>query len=183
MFNRPRLATLAFGLALSGLLAGCGDKTADSAYQSVPTPAANERGGSSIFAKGGIPLFDSDSDTNDPAPPALGVGVNAFLWRAALDTVSFMPIASADPFGGVIITEWYAPPETPTERFKINIFIMDRQLRADAIRSAVFRQTQTGDGRWVDATVEKKTAGDFENAILTRARQLRVTAANAAAQQ
>jgi hypothetical protein len=85
-----------------------------------------------------------------------------------------MPIASADPFGGVILTDWYAPPETPTERFKINIFILDRNLRADGIRTAVFRQTQTSDGRWVDAAVDKKTSGDFENAILTRARQLRV---------
>jgi len=109
--------------------------------------------------------------------------LSLILLAFAGGAVSFMPIASADPFGGVIITDWYAPPETPTERFKINIFIMDRQLRADAIRSAVFRQTQTSDGRWVDATVEKKTAGDFENAILTRARQLRVTSANAAAQK
>jgi len=176
MLNRPRLAPFVLGLALSGLLAGCdSDKPADNAYQSVPTPAPSDRGGSSIFGNGGIPLLDSES--GEPAPAALGVGVNAFLWRASLDTVSFMPIASADPFGGVIITDWFAPPETPSERFKINIFILDRQLRADGIRAAVFRQTQTSDGRWVDAIVEKKTAGDFENAILTRARQLRVASA------
>jgi hypothetical protein len=182
MFTRQRLAPFVLGLVLSGLLAGCdSDKPADNAYQSVPTPAPADRGGSSIFGLGGIPLLDSQS-SGEPAPAALGVGVNAFLWRASLDTVSFMPIASADPFGGVIITDWFAPPETPTERFKINIFILDRQLRADGIRAAVFRQTQTSDGRWVDAPVEKKTAGDFENAILTRARQLRVTAAGTTAQ-
>ncbi|MGB8840663.1 MAG: DUF3576 domain-containing protein [Aliidongia sp.] len=181
MFKRQRLVPFVLGLALSGLLAGCdSDKSADNAYQSVPTPAPADRGGSSIFGNGGIPLLDNES--GEPAPAALGVGVNAFLWRASLDTVSFMPIASADPFGGVIITDWFAPPETPTERFKINIFILDRQLRADGIRAAVFRQTQTSDGRWVDAAVEKKTAGDFENAILTRARQLRVTAVGATAQ-
>jgi|HubBroStandDraft_1064217.scaffolds.fasta_scaffold00026_73 hypothetical protein len=181
MSNRPILAPLVLGLALSGLLAACGsDKSADNAYQAVPTPAPSERGGGSIFGSGGIPLLDSE--VGQPVPPQLGVGVNAFLWRASLDTVSFMPIASADPFGGVIITDWFAPPETPAERFKINIFILDRQLRADGIRAAVFRQTQTSDGRWVDAPVEKKTAGDFENAILTRARQLRVTSASTTAQ-
>jgi len=180
MSYRTHIATLVLGLALSGLLAACGDdKPDESTYQTVPTPPAAERSsGNSIFGKGGIPLIDSDS--SEPAPAALGVGVNAFLWRASLDTVSFMPIASADPFGGVILTDWYAPPETPAERFKINIFILDRQLRADGIRTAVFRQTQTGDGRWVDAVVDKKTAGDFENAILTRARQLRVASVNTA---
>ena len=187
MSHRTRLAPLVLGLALTGLLAACGDdKPDESAYQTVPTPPASEKGGSgggggnSIFSKGGIPLIDSGGDSAQPGGVALGVGVNAFLWRASLDTVSFMPIASADPFGGVILTDWYAPPETPTERFKINIFILDRQLRADGIRTAVFRQTQTSDGRWVDAQVDKKTAGDFENAILTRARQLRVATADTA---
>jgi len=185
MSNRTRLATLVLGLALTGLVAACGDdKPDENVYQTVPNPPATERGAagggnSSIFSKGGIPLIGSDSDSPQPGGVALGVGVNAYLWRASLDTVSFMPIASADPFGGVILTDWYAPPETPTERFKINIFILDRQLRADGIRTAVFRQTQTSDGRWVDAAVDKKTAGDFENAILTRARELRVATADA----
>jgi len=180
MSNRMRFVPLAFGLAV--LLAGCGDDSSnESTYQTVPTPSANQH--SSIFGSGGLSLFGTDTTSTpsgDSAPAALGVGVNAYLWRASLDTVSFMPIASADPFGGVIITDWYAPPETPTERFKINIFILDRQLRADGIRAAVFRQTQTSDGRWIDAPVEKKTAGDFENAILTRARQLRVNSVNTA---
>jgi hypothetical protein len=181
MSNRKRFVPLAFGFALTALLVACGDdKPDENAYQTVPNPPASDKKGAgpapgeSIFGKGGIPLIDSGSDSAQPGGVALGVGVNAFLWRASLDTVSFMPIASADPFGGVILTDWYAPPETPTERFKINIFILDRQLRADGIRTAVFRQTQTSDGRWVDAAVDKKTSGDFENAILTRARQLRV---------
>ena len=86
-----------------------------------------------------------------------------------------MPLSSADPFGGVIITDWYSPPETPSERFKVNIFILDRQLRADGIRVALFRQQRT-DNNWLDAKVEKKTATNLENQILVRARQLRVDA-------
>lgn len=103
-----------------------------------------------------------------------GIGVNSFLWRASLDSISFMPVASADAFGGVIITDWYALPEAPNERFKVNIYILGRQLRADGVKAAVFRQRRDPGGNWVDATVESKTTVELENVILTRARQLRV---------
>jgi hypothetical protein len=104
-----------------------------------------------------------------------GIGVNSYLWRASLDTISFMPLSSADPFGGVIITDWYSPPETPNERFKMNVYILGRQLRADGVRVAIFRQAK-GRNDWADATVKKETAFNMENQILIRARQLRVAA-------
>ena len=85
-----------------------------------------------------------------------------------------MPLASADAFGGVIITEWYSPPETKDERFKINAFILGRALRADGIKVAVFRQTKNEAGEWIDAKVTAGTVADLENAILTRARELRI---------
>jgi hypothetical protein len=106
-----------------------------------------------------------------------GVGVNSYLWRATLDTVSFMPLASADPFGGVIITDWYSPSDQPNERFKVNIFILGRELRADGVRASVFRQKRDGSGNWVDAQVDQATGTDLENAILTRARQMRLSTA------
>ncbi len=109
---------------------------------------------------------------------APGVGVNSYLWRATLDTVSFMPLASADPFGGVIITDWYSPAETPGERFKVNVFILGRELRADGVRCTVFRQKRDGGGQWADAPVEQQTGIDIENAILTRARQMRLSTAS-----
>src|SRR5690606_25436749 len=96
------------------------------------------------------------------------------LWRASLDTLSFMPLASADPFGGVIITDWYSPPETPEERFKATIYILDRQLRADGVKVAAVRQTRTGADSWADVQVSPETATDLENAILIRARQMRM---------
>jgi len=105
-----------------------------------------------------------------------GIGVNSFLWRATLDTVLFMPLNSADPFGGVIITDWYTPPEAPSERFKMNIYILGRQLRADGLRVAVFRQAQSSNGNWINASVKSETSISLENQILTRARQLRVAA-------
>jgi hypothetical protein len=90
--------------------------------------------------------------------------------------MSFMPLASADPFGGVIITDWYSPPETPDERFKATVYILERQLRANGVRVAVFRQSRNGANDWRDVATNQETAVALENAILTRARQLRVSA-------
>lgn len=104
----------------------------------------------------------------------VGIGVNAFLWRASLDTVSFMPITTADAFGGTIITDWYQLPETPSERYKVNVFILDRTLRADGVKVSLFKQVRDGSGSWVDVRVDPKMVVDLENSILTRARQLRV---------
>ncbi|MBN8905813.1 MAG: DUF3576 domain-containing protein [Rhodospirillales bacterium] len=109
--------------------------------------------------------------------PGGGVGVNAYLWRAALDTLSFMPLSSADPFGGVIITDWYVAPSLPDERLKVTIYIMDRNLRADGLKVVVFRQTRNG-ANWGDATPNPDTAHKLEDAILTRARELRLATMN-----
>lgn len=106
------------------------------------------------------------------------VQVNGFLWRAALDTVSFMPLSSADPYGGVIITDWYSPPETPAERFKVNVLVRGEGLRSDGIKVTVFRQGRQPDGLWVDTEVDNNTQIDMENIILSQARQLRNEAQN-----
>lgn len=137
--------------------------------------AREARGSGSIFGKDGLILFGKKKEDAGASP---GVAVNSFLWRASLDTLSFMPLSSADPFGGVIITDWYTPPETPDRRFKANIYILDRDLRADGLRVTLFQQRREANGSWVDATVEEKTASDLEDAILTRARQLRVEQAS-----
>lgn len=125
-----------------------------------------------IFGDGG--LFGS-SKTAPGADTGAGggIGVNSYLWRATLDTVSFLPVSSADPFGGVVITDWYAPPETPDERFKLNVYVLGRALRADGIQVSVFRQVMDPAGAWRDAQVEADAARKLEDAILTRARQLR----------
>lgn len=100
--------------------------------------------------------------------------VNRYLWSASLETLNFLPIFSADPIAGLIITEWYINPEAPTERLKTNVYILDSALRADALRVSVFRQERGEGGDWIDATVNPATAREIENAILTRARQLRL---------
>jgi hypothetical protein len=107
-----------------------------------------------------------------------GIGVNAYLWRAALETIAFLPLTQADPFGGVIITDWHSPPETPNERFKLNVYILDTVLRADGLKVVVFRQTG-GENGWQDASVDPQTATKIEDNILTRARELRIAGLDA----
>ncbi len=105
------------------------------------------------------------------------IGVNSLLWRATLDTISFMPLTLTDSSGGVILTDWYADPKTPGERFKMQVYILDTRLRADGIKVNVFKQVQGPTG-WTDAAVDEDTAPQIENAILTRARELRLSTLN-----
>lgn len=100
------------------------------------------------------------------------IGVNAYLWRAALDTVSFAPIMQTDSNGGVIVTDWYVNPNLQTERTKLTVAILDQDLRADALRVSAQRQVNRN-GQWVDSPVEASTVQKIEDIILTRARDLR----------
>lgn len=100
------------------------------------------------------------------------IGVNSYLWRAALETVSFAPLLQADSAGGVIVTDWYANPSNPNERIKVTVTILDTDLRADALRVAASRQVTQGGG-WVDAPVQAATVQKLEDIILTKARELR----------
>ncbi len=102
------------------------------------------------------------------------IGVNSYLWRAAIDTLSFAPLLQADSSGGVIVTDWYASPQNPGERIKLTVSILDQDLRADALRVAASRQINQG-GTWIDAPVAAATVQKLEDIILTRARDLRRT--------
>ncbi|MGV8930231.1 MAG: DUF3576 domain-containing protein [Brevundimonas sp.] len=120
----------------------------------------------------------------------MGIGVNAYLWRASLDTLSFLPLDNADPWGGVINYDWYINPQTPNERFKATVFILDRRLRADALNVSITKQVlrpgctpdpaqpeaEVGSADcWTGAPVAAQTETDLENAILTKARQLNLS--------
>ena len=117
-------------------------------------------------------LVSSRAEKNRDSGNGTGVAVNAFLWRASLDTINFIPLVSADPFGGVIITDWYTPAGSNGERFKATAYILGRQLRSDGIKVAIFRQVLEN-GQWVDAPVSPTTSGEIEDKVLARARQLR----------
>jgi hypothetical protein len=145
-------------------LAGCSMFRSDDSGQSRADDNAGRGGGVTIFGGGG----GNNRGGED------GIGVNSYLWRASLDTLNFMPLQSADPFGGVIITDWYSASTTPNERFKATVYILDTRLRADALNVSIFRQTNTG-GQWTDASVDPDTEIQIENAILQRARELRLS--------
>jgi hypothetical protein len=141
-------------------------------YTSSNASRSNEIG--SLFGEGGLSLGGSRG-----AGGGAGIGVNALLWQATLDTIAFMPLVQADPFGGVILTDWYSTDTAPSERLKLNIFILGQELRADAVRVSMFRQRRTGADSWEDVAVQPQSPVGVENAILTRARLLRRERANA----
>jgi hypothetical protein len=165
-------------LAATGL-AGCGSdlQVREVGREEYNTDSKREqllRATSNTGSSGGLTLFGGGTEKGQESGGGGGggLGVNAFLWRATLDTLSFMPLASADPFGGVIITDWHAPGGVSNERFKATAYVLGRQLRSDGVRISLFRQVR-GAGGWVDAPVSAATAAELEDKVLTRARELR----------
>ena len=167
-------------LTLAAGVAACSDIQSEGDFPNLSRRRGETTGfepRDSVFGEGGLSFGVGGDDKPAPGGGGVdgggGIGVNGFLWRATLDTVSFMPVNSADPFGGVIITDWYSPPESPNERFKLNVYILGRALRADGVRVAVFRQVDDGTGSWRDAPLPEDTSTQIEDAILTKARRLR----------
>lgn len=161
-------------ILMAALLSACGPGNTGIGDSPTRQPGGRQGAkteGSVLGDDGGLSILGGDEEGQSAGG---GIGVNSYLWRASLDTISFMPVASADPFGGVIITDWYAPPESSGERFKVNLYILGRQLRADGVRAAVFRQVRNDAGEWVDAEVGRETPTELENAILARAREMRL---------
>ena len=166
----PGLLTAA--LALAGC-SGAQPTTTTSIYN----PQTTTLPGAMATNTGGSPLFTFGKGSGSTANQATQIQVNAYLWRATLDTLAFMPLVSADPFGGVIITDWYIPPATPNERFKVNAYILSKQMTADAIQVSVFHQVQQ-DGQWVDSAADPSTASGLEDRILAQAADLQAEAQN-----
>jgi hypothetical protein len=170
-FNR-RFALIAIMVTFSaGVLSACGTENQIESEAKYPTGVSRSQTGNdiykqpdSIFGEDGFKILGGkDKQSSDV------ITVNSYLWRAALDTVNFMPLANVDPFGGVILTDWYTSPDKPSERYKLNIFVMGSQLRSDGIKVAMFKQRN---GK--NVPVDSKTNTDIEDAILTRARELRI---------
>ncbi len=157
--------------ALPALLTACSTaRPTDQAAFAASRPESGTQGEVLGVAGLGSPEIDAKNSKGSN-----GIGVNVYLWRGALATLSFMPLRSADPFGGVIITDWFVPPTTNTERFKATCYILSRELRPDGLRVAIFRQVLQN-GQWVSAEVTPSTVSEIEDKILTRARQLRAQA-------
>ncbi|HEX7799514.1 MAG TPA: DUF3576 domain-containing protein [Asticcacaulis sp.] len=169
MMRKTALATVALGVCLS--FTACASLGGKPGGPSAPASA------NTTEPETGTPLshlFGGGHAKKNDYNAQAGIGVNAYLWRASLDTISFMPLASADPWGGTIITDWYANPQKPDERFKITVYILDSRLRADALSVSVYKQVQQN-GQWTNADVSQQTQVDIENAILSKARELRLS--------
>ncbi len=157
-----RAATRLLLLAGPVLLAGCGGGDNGSVK---PLQEAGFTDPST-----GVPVVTGKTNAQQEAGSSLAV--NKYLWRGALETLGFMPFASTDPFGGVIVTDWYSPPTSQGERFKATAYVLGRELRTDGLKVTIFRQVRDG-GQWEDAPVNPATAADIESKILARARELR----------
>lgn len=174
---KKRVLCAAFVLLAGFSLQGCESiGSIEGAEAKYPTGAKRSSTGGDIYAKPQS-IFGDDGVSllggKDKSPTDGVITVNSYLWRASLDTVSFMPLASVDPFGGVILTDWYSNPEKDDERYKLNIFVLGSQLRADAIKVSAFKEQKTSKG-WKAVALQDDMATKIEDTILTRAREFRV---------
>ena len=164
---KTETARTAIILFLFGILSGCGTVPVEYKYPEKVKgkyEMPNER------TEAFFDFFSKDK------APETQIGVNSYLWQSALKTLSFMPLSSADPFGGVIITDWYSPPSFPKERFKLNVLILTDTLRADGLKVTVFRQVKDEKNEWKDIKSDPAVALRMENAILAGARRMRMSA-------
>lgn len=155
------------------LLGGCSTDVSPKEEQNVPMGRneARKRDFGNLFGDDFL-MFGGPKKPGSPEM-AQSAMVNPFIWRASLDTLSFMPLSSADALGGVIVTDWYTASNTPRERVKVTIYVTNPQLRADAIKVTIYKQVNKG-GAWVSSPADAGSATEMENIILSKARQLRV---------
>lgn len=155
--------------AVAGVLVAC-------AGAKVEAPEANPTDmpkGPGLFSGESGNLLDAFNKRGSNAETGGNIGVNIYLWRAALESVAFMPITQADSNGGVITTDWYSNPAQPDERVRANVLILGKTLRADALKVTLFKQVRKN-GVWTDEPIAKATVTALEDTILTKARAIKV---------
>lgn len=172
---------LAGTIVLAGLAAGCSNVGPAKPESAVIDPTRRNQPEGTIGdlitgGNGGLQLGNVTVG-GKPKGEALAGSVNRHLWLASIETLAFLPLVSTDPFTGVIATDWGASPETPGQRFKVNAFVTSVALEPASLRVAVYREQQDATGNWVPATVAAETPRKIEDAILTRARQMRLAEA------
>ncbi|MHA1528161.1 MAG: DUF3576 domain-containing protein [Alphaproteobacteria bacterium] len=178
-FRTP--ARLAAVVAAAGLASACGGSNYAAKEDAAPRSGPQKKyspDDQTVFGSGGL----SVGTLNSANTGILGGGgdekarlpVNKYLWQGALDTLSFLPLSSSDPFTGVIATEWGSTPEAPGERLKVTAYILNPGLTAAALKVAVYREVRSDTGLWAPAPVSAETGRRIEDAILARARQIRI---------
>ncbi|GMG85368.1 DUF3576 domain-containing protein [Paralimibaculum aggregatum] len=176
------------GLGAAFLLAACsGNYAADDSYQ-TPAPKVGQNAqvdpddtlfGEDGFTMGGL-LDGSIFGAEDPLKDGGRLPINKYIWQGTLETLDFLPLASADPFTGVIATEWSTTPQSPGQRFKVAAYVTSPDLEASSLKVAVFREDLREDGLWIPMPVSEETVRRLEDAILTRSRQIRIAELEAA---
>jgi hypothetical protein len=177
-----RLARFAAIAAAAGLIAGCSGNQKYEEDTAGPRPGPTRdydpARDTSVFGDDGLSIGNLNSGRAGGILGGEGekgrLPVNKYLWQGALDTLSFLPLSSTDPFTGVIATDWGATPEAPGERFKVTAYILSPALSAASLKVAVYREVLSDSGVWLPALVSPDTALKLEDAILTRARQIRI---------
>lgn len=172
---KPALAAFAGAILLTGCESTSGldiqpnkNVREDAKGQSI-SPLADEP-----TRLGGGDLFSLGTGKDDEGK-GVQLPVNKYLWRSTLDTLAFLPLASTDPYGGVIVTDWGAAPDAPAERFKVTAYITSAELKPQSLRVVINRQAKDTSGEWVSAPVAEESPRKLEDAILTRARQIKVS--------
>jgi hypothetical protein len=171
VFKHQQIKMISLPLILGLVLTGCSQDLSPKSGEEVPLGRTESRKKDYGKLFGEEFLLFGGPKKRSAAGTASSL-VNPFIWRASLDTLSFMPLASADAVGGVIITDWYTAPSTPHERLKVTIYVTTPQLRADALKVTIYKQVKKGE--WVNAPADPASAVEMENIILSKARQLRV---------
>lgn len=158
------------------ILSACGAGKTEAVYPEAPEDARRLKKGKITGEEGLVILGENSIFSGKRSGGEQAGAVNSFLWRASLETVSFLPVTSADPNGGVIITDWYEDPETLGERFRVNVMVLDTELRSDAVRVNVFKQRRASVSDWQNIPVDRSLASNLEDTILAKARSLRIKA-------
>lgn len=182
-YRLPTAFVASLSLTLAVALAGCSATPPAAKVGVVGTapggataqPAADSPGGIDTEATIWTVLgLAKESSVRQPGPQT-GSTVSPILWQAARDTLSFVKFSSEDPLTGLLVSEWYSPPQNPNERLKISVFVLSHELRSDALAVTVDRQVLSPSGQWVATTIARKVEDDLETAILRRAGQLKRT--------
>ena len=131
--------------------------------------------GGGLLGKGGVSMSGilGNDKENKRSTGVVAMSVNPFLWRAALETIDFMPLSSADQVGGTIITDWYSTSSNEKERCKLNIFITGVSLKTENLRVVSFCQ-EFKNPTWTNKEIEKGNNIKIENAILNKAKKLKL---------
>ena len=132
------------------------------------------RTGGGLLGKKGSFNFLGDNEEASNQVTGLGMPINPYLWKASLETISFMPLSSTDPFAGTIITDWYTSETSQGERCKLNIFINGKDLKTDNLKVSSFCQTLKNN-QWVNTPTKPEENMRLENVILNEAKKIKLS--------